>query len=48
MWKENKMSSEIDRKPIMDDNGNIVGWLRIEDKTFEEIEKELKDLKGEE
>lgn len=39
------MNNEIDRKPITDDNGNIIGWLRTKDKTFEEIEKELKELK---
>lgn len=38
------MSNEINRKPIIDDSGNIVGWLRTKDKTFEEVEKELKDL----
>ena len=40
------MSNEIDRKPITDDNGNIVGWLRIGNKTFEELEKELKEIGG--
>ena len=40
------MSNEKDKKPIIDDNGNIIGWLRTKDKTFEEIEKELKDLEN--
>lgn len=39
------MSNEKDKKPIIDDNGNIIGWMRT--RTFEEIKKELKDLESE-
>ena len=41
------MNNEIDRKPIMDDNDNIVGWVRISNKTFDDIEKELKEIGNE-
>lgn len=40
------MSNEIDRKPILDDNGNIIGWLRTKDRTFEELKKELEEIGG--